>query len=179
MPVWQNSPMGPFDAWPAGGGGFEYFYGFIAGETSQYYPAIYEGLTPVEPDKTPEEGYHFTDDMTTKTIKWIRQQKALMPDKPFFTYYAPGATHAPHHVPDEWSDRYKGAVRPRLGPPARRDVRSPEGTRRDPAGQRVDRRATRRSRRGTTRRRRCERSSRDRWRCTQASSNTPTITSVG
>lgn len=108
VPVWQNSPMGPFDAWPAGGGGFEYFYGFIAGETSQYYPAIYEGLTPVEPDKTPEEGYHFTDDMTTKTIKWIRQQKALMPDKPFFTYYAPGATHAPHHVPDEWSDRYKG-----------------------------------------------------------------------
>lgn len=108
VPVWQTSPMGPFDAWPTGGGGFEYFYGFIGGETSQYYPAIYEGTTPVEPDKTPEEGYHFTTDMTTKAIKWIRQQKALMGDKPFFTYFAPGATHAPHHVPKEWADKYKG-----------------------------------------------------------------------
>ncbi len=108
VPVWQTSPMGPFDAWPTGGGGFEYFYGFLGGETNQWYPAIYEGTTPIEPEKTPEEGYHFTDDMTTKAIKWIRQQKALMPDKPFFTYFAPGATHAPHHVPQEWSDRYKG-----------------------------------------------------------------------
>ena len=100
--------MGPFDAWPTGGGGFEYFYGFIGGETNQYYPAIYEGTTPVEPEKTPEEGYHFTEDMTDKAIKWVRQQKALMPDKPFFMYFAPGATHAPHHVPTEWSDKYKG-----------------------------------------------------------------------
>jgi arylsulfatase len=108
VPVWQTNPMGPFDAWPTGGGGFEYFYGFIGGETNQYYPAIYEGTSPVEPERTPEEGYHFTDDMTDKAIGWIRQQKALMPDKPFFVYYAPGATHAPHHVPTEWSDRYKG-----------------------------------------------------------------------
>jgi arylsulfatase A-like enzyme len=108
VPVWQTSPMGPFDAWPTGGGGFEYFYGFIGGETNQYYPAIYEGTTPVEPDKTPEEGYHFTEDMTDKAIDWVRQQKSLMPDKPFFVYYAPGATHAPHHVPTEWSDKYKG-----------------------------------------------------------------------
>jgi arylsulfatase A-like enzyme len=108
VPVWQTSPMGPFDAWPSGGGGFEYFYGFIGGETNQYYPAIYEGTTPVEPEKTPEEGYHFTEDMTDKAIKWIRQQKALMGDKPFFVYFAPGATHAPHHVPTEWSDKYKG-----------------------------------------------------------------------
>lgn len=108
VPVWQTSPMGPFDSWPSGGGGFEYFYGFIGGETSQWWPAIYEGTTPVEPEKTPEEGYHFTDDMTTKAIKWIRQQKSLMPDKPFFTYFAPGATHAPHHVPKEWADKYKG-----------------------------------------------------------------------
>ena len=63
---------------------------------------------PVEPDRTPEEGYHFTEDMTDHSIDWIRQQKALMPDKPFFVYYAPGATHAPHHVPKEWSDKYKG-----------------------------------------------------------------------
>jgi arylsulfatase A-like enzyme len=108
VPVWQTSPMGPFDSWPTGGGGFEYFYGFIGGETNQYYPAIYEGTTPVEPAKTPEEGYHFTEDMTTKAIKWIHQQKALIPDKPFFAYFAPGATHAPHHVPKEWADKYKG-----------------------------------------------------------------------
>jgi len=108
VPVWQTSPMGPFDAWPSKGGGFEYFYGFIGGETNQYYPAIYEGTNPVEPETTPEQGYHFTEDMTDKAIAWISQQKALMSDKPFFVYYAPGATHAPHHVPKEWSDKYKG-----------------------------------------------------------------------
>ena len=108
VPAWETSPMGPFDQWPTGGGGFEYFYGFIGGETNQYYPAIYEGTTPIEPPKTPEEGYHFTEDMTTKAIKWVRQQKALMPDKPFFMYFAPGATHAPHQVSKEWIDKYKG-----------------------------------------------------------------------
>ena len=108
VPVWQTSPMGPFDAWPTGGGGFEYFYGFVGGETNQYYPGIYEGTTAVEPETTPEQGYHFTEDMTDRAIGWIRQQKSLMPDKPFFVYYAPGATHAPHHVPIEWADRYQG-----------------------------------------------------------------------
>ena len=94
--------------WPTGGGGFEHFYGFIGGETNQYAPALYEDTVPVEPDRTPEEGYHFTEDMTDQAIDWVRQQKALMPDKPFFVYFAPGATHAPHHVPTEWSDKYKG-----------------------------------------------------------------------
>jgi arylsulfatase len=108
VPVWETSPMGPFDAWPTGGGGFEYFYGFIGGEAHQYYPAIYEGTVPVEPPKTPAEGYHFMEDMTDKAIGWVRRQKALMADKPFFMYFAPGATHAPHHVPPEWADRYKG-----------------------------------------------------------------------
>ncbi len=108
VPVWQTSPLGPFDQWPTGGGGFEYFYGFIGGETNQWYPAIYEGTTAIEPEKTPEEGYHFMEDMTDKAIKWTRQQKALMPDKPFFMYFAPGACHAPHHVPKEWIDKYKG-----------------------------------------------------------------------
>jgi arylsulfatase A-like enzyme len=108
VPVWETSPMGPFDRWPAGGGGFEYFYGFLGGETNQYAPAIYNGTVPVEPDRTPEEGYHFTEDMTDKAVDWVRQQKALMPDKPFFMYFAPGATHAPHHVSTEWSDRYRG-----------------------------------------------------------------------
>ena len=108
VPVWQTSPMGPFDAWPTGGGGFEYFYGFIGGETNQYDPGLYEGTVPMDPPKMAEEGYHFTEDMTDKAIDWVRQQKALLPDKPFFMYFAPGATHAPHHVPKEWSDKYKG-----------------------------------------------------------------------
>jgi arylsulfatase A-like enzyme len=107
VPVWETSPMGPYDRWPTGSG-FDHFYGFIGGETNQYYPAIFEGTTPVEPSKTPEQGYHFTEDMTDKAISWVRQQRALMADKPFFMYYAPGATHAPHHVPTEWSDKYKG-----------------------------------------------------------------------
>src|SRR5512132_4379107 len=108
VPVWETSPLGPFDAWPSGGGGFEHFYGFIGGEAHQYYPAIYDGTVPVEPEKTPDEGYHFMEDMTDRAITWIRQQKALMSDKPFFVYFAPGATHAPHHVPKEWADKYKG-----------------------------------------------------------------------
>jgi arylsulfatase A-like enzyme len=108
VPVWETSPMGPFDSWPAGGGGFEYFYGFIGGEDNQWNPALYEGLTPVEPPKTPEEGYHLTEDLADHAISWVRQQKALMPDKPFFMYFAPGATHAPHHVPKDWIDKYKG-----------------------------------------------------------------------
>ena len=98
VPVWETSPMGPFDHWPHPGGGFEYFYGFIGGETNQWYPALYEFNKPVEPDRTPEEGYHFTEDLTDKAITWIRSQKSLMGDKPFFAYFAPGATHAPHHV---------------------------------------------------------------------------------
>ncbi|GAA1527234.1 arylsulfatase [Agromyces terreus] len=108
VPVWQSSPMGPFDAWPSGGGGFETFYGFIGGENNQWDPALYEGTTPVEPPKTPEEGYHLTEDLADRAVGWIRTQKALMPEKPFFVYFAPGATHAPHHVPLEWADKYKG-----------------------------------------------------------------------
>ncbi|MGE0542504.1 MAG: arylsulfatase [Dehalococcoidia bacterium] len=108
VPVWETSPMGPFDHWPHPGGGFEYFYGFIGGETNQYYPALYEFNKPVEPPATPEEGYHLTEDLANKAITWVRQQKSLMPDKPFFMYFAPGATHAPHHVPAEWSAKYKG-----------------------------------------------------------------------
>jgi arylsulfatase A-like enzyme len=109
VPVWQSSPMGPFDGWPSGGGGFETFYGFIGGENNQWDPALYSGTTPVEPPATAEEGYHLTEDLADHAVSWIRQQKALMPDRPFFVYFAPGATHAPHHVPKEWIDRYRGA----------------------------------------------------------------------
>lgn len=107
VPVWEVTPVGPFNQWPTGSG-FEYFYGFVGGEANQYYPGLYQGTTAVEPEKTPEEGYTLNDDLSERASTWIRQQKALMPDKPFFMYYAPGATHAPHHVPKEWSDKYKG-----------------------------------------------------------------------
>jgi len=105
VPMWETSPMGPFRHWPTGSG-FEHFYGFIGGETHQYYPALYQDTVPVEPPDDPN--YHLTVDLTDRAIEWLRQQKALMPDKPFFVYFAPGATHAPHHVPKEWADKYRG-----------------------------------------------------------------------
>jgi arylsulfatase A-like enzyme len=107
VPAWEVSPVGPFDQWPTGSG-FEYFYGFIGGEANQYYPGLYEGTTAVEPPATPEEGYTLNQDLADHAIRWVRQQKALASDKPFFMYFVPGATHAPHHVPAEWSDRYRG-----------------------------------------------------------------------
>ncbi|KHO22496.1 arylsulfatase [Mycolicibacterium setense] len=107
VPVWEVSPVGPFGQWPTGSG-FEHFYGFIGGEANQYYPGLYEGTKPVEPEKTPEEGYTLTEDLADRAITWVRQQQALTPDKPFFMYFAPGATHAPHHVPKVWSDKYQG-----------------------------------------------------------------------
>ncbi|MGO9157823.1 arylsulfatase [Mycobacterium sp.] len=107
VPAWEVSPVGPFHQWPTGSG-FEYFYGFVGGEANQYYPGLYEGTTAVEPPKTPEEGYTLNEDLADRAITWVRQQKALAPDKPFFMYYVPGATHAPHHVPKQWSDKYKG-----------------------------------------------------------------------
>jgi arylsulfatase len=104
-PPWEISNSGPQDRWPTRSG-FEKFYGFIGGETNQWAPLIYDGVTLVE---TPEDpNYHFTTDMTNQAISWVRFQQALSPQKPFFMYYAPGATHAPHHVPKEWADKYKG-----------------------------------------------------------------------
>jgi hypothetical protein len=82
VPVWETSPVGPFDAWPTGGGGFEYFYGFIGGEANQCHPTLYEGTTPVESKKTPEEGYHFMADMTDKEMAWVSQQKGWHPTNP-------------------------------------------------------------------------------------------------
>ena len=107
VPVFESSPIGPFDHWPTGSG-FEHFYGFIGGENNQYYPALYQDTVPIEPPKTPEQGYHLTEDLADQAIGYIRQQKALAPDRPFFIYFAPGATHSPHHVPKEWIDKYKG-----------------------------------------------------------------------
>src|SRR6266404_2701505 len=107
VPVFETTPIGPFDHWPTGSG-FEHFYGFIGGENNQYYPELYDGTTPIEPERTPEEGYHLMEDLAEKAIGYIRQQKAIAPDKPFFVYFAPGATHAPHHVPKDWIAKYKG-----------------------------------------------------------------------
>ncbi len=107
VPVFEATPIGPFHHWPTGSG-FEHFYGFIGGANNQYYPALFDGTTPVEPNRTPQQGYHLMEDLADKAISYIRQQKSVAPDKPFFVYFAPGATHAPHHVPKEWSDKYKG-----------------------------------------------------------------------
>jgi arylsulfatase len=107
VPVWETSPVGPFDRWPTGSG-FEHFYGFVGGETNQWYPALHDGTRSIDPPATPEEGYHFMADMTDRAIDWVRQQRLLAPAKPFFMYFAPGATHAPHHVPKDWADKYKG-----------------------------------------------------------------------
>jgi arylsulfatase len=102
---WEISVSGPYDRWPTLQG-FDKFYGFLGGETNQWAPSLYDGVTKVEPPKDPN--YHFSVDMTNQAIAWMRYQQALTPDKPFFVYYAPGATHAPHHVPKEWADKYKG-----------------------------------------------------------------------
>lgn len=104
-PTWEISPSGGFDRWPTRSG-FDKFYGFMGGETNQWAPLVYDGTTKVELPQDPN--YHFTTDMANQAIAWARYQKALTPDKPFFVYFAPGATHAPHHAPKEWIDKYKG-----------------------------------------------------------------------
>ncbi|HYX37597.1 MAG TPA: arylsulfatase [Oligoflexus sp.] len=109
---WHNTPVnevgkhGPYDLWPIGQG-FERWYGFLAGETSQWEPTLWDDKTPVEPH-TKDPKYHFTQDMTDQALKWLEQQKAGNPGKPFFMYFAPGAAHAPHHAPKEYIDKYAG-----------------------------------------------------------------------
>jgi arylsulfatase len=103
--AWEVSPSGPTDRWPTRNG-FDKFYGFMGGETNQWAPAIYDGMVKVETPSDPN--YHFMTDMTNQAIRWVQSVKSLTPDKPFFVYFAPGATHAPHHVPKEWIAKYKG-----------------------------------------------------------------------
>ena len=110
---WHNTPAeettiaGPFDNWPTGLG-FEYFYGFLAGEASQYEPNLVRNTTSVLPPKTPDEGYHLSEDLADDAIGWLRTHKALEPDKPFYMYWASGCLHGPHHVMKPWADRYAG-----------------------------------------------------------------------
>jgi arylsulfatase len=103
--AWEASVSGPFDRWPTHQG-FDRFYGFLGGETNQWAPFIYDGTHVVELPEDPN--YHFLEDMTDQAVSWMKYQKALTPDKPFFVYYAPGAVHAPHHVPKEWIDKFRG-----------------------------------------------------------------------
>jgi arylsulfatase A-like enzyme len=110
---WHNTPAnettatGPFENWPTGLG-FEYFYGFLAGEASQYEPNLVRNTTIVPPPKSPEEGYHLSEDLAEDAIGWLQTHRALQPDKPFFMYWASGAIHGPHHIMKEWADKYKG-----------------------------------------------------------------------
>jgi len=103
--TWEVSVSGPYFRWPTNSG-FDKFYGFIGGETNQWDPVIFDGVTKVH--KKDDPNYHFTTDMTNEAIEWIKFQKAMTPDKPFMVYYAPGAVHAPHHAPKEWIEKYKG-----------------------------------------------------------------------
>ena len=107
-PADQISAAGPYDRWPLGRG-FERYYGFLGGETHQYYPELVYDNHSVEPPATPEEGYHVTEDLVDKAISFVTDSKQVAPDKPFFMYFCTGAMHAPHHVAKEWSDKYKGA----------------------------------------------------------------------
>lgn len=106
VPDWQNSQAGPYDQWPTGMG-YEYFYGFLGGDTNQWAPALFEGTKPVEPPHD-DPDYHFDKDMADHAIKRLDMLNAMAPDKPFFFYYAPGTSHAPHHAPKEWIDKFKG-----------------------------------------------------------------------
>jgi arylsulfatase A-like enzyme len=104
-PAWESGPTGPFDHWPTNLG-FQYFYGFLGGDTNQWSPGLVENTRRIEPPYDPN--YHFMTDMTNRAIDWVRVQKTTQPNKPFFVYFAPGATHAPHHAPKSWIDRFKG-----------------------------------------------------------------------
>ena len=106
-PVWEISPAGPFDRWPTGQG-FEYFYGFMGSATSQWQPRLYRNTIAVEPPATPQQGYHLTTDLADEAIRWLHQNDASAPERPFFLYFAPGAVHAPLHVAKEWIDKYRG-----------------------------------------------------------------------
>ena len=173
VPVWETSPAGPFDAWPTGGGGFEYFYGFIGGEANQWYPTLYEGTTSVEPEKTPEEGYHLVEDMTDKAIQLDRPAEEPRPRQ------------AVLHLLRARRDARAAPRAEGMGRQVQGQVRSEAGTscaRRRSPGRRSwasspptasSRRATRRFRRGTTCRKGSSRCCAGRWRCTRASWSTP------
>ena len=178
VPVWEVSPAGPFHQWPTGSG-FEYFYGFVGGEANQYYPGLYEGTTAVEPPKSPEEGYTLTEDLADRAITWVRQQKALMPDKPFFMYFAPGPptprTRCPRSGPT--STRASSTTAGTCCGRRRSSSRRSSGV--VPEGRRTDQAARRDPGLGRHARRTASPCWRVRWRSTPASSSRPTTRSAG
>ena len=133
VPVWQTSPMGPFDQWPTGGGGFEYFYGFLGGETNQFYPAIYEGTTPVEPEKTPEEGYHFTEDITQKGDQMGPPAEGADARQAVLYVFCARRHACPAPGTERLGRQIQRQVQPGLGQAARGDFRASEGAGSDPS----------------------------------------------
>jgi arylsulfatase len=138
---WHNTPdhelgaPGPFDRWPVGKG-FDYFYGFQGGESSQWHTPLYENTAPIEPPHD-DPTWHFSEAIADKAIGWMNQQKAAAPDKPFFLYFAPGACHSPHPCRKEWATS-TGGCRPRLGPATRNHRREPEDARHRAARHQAD-----------------------------------------
>ena len=179
VPVWETSPMGPFDAWPSAAAASSTSTASSAARPTSTRRRSTATPCRSSPTAPPEEGYHFTEDMTDHAIDWVRQQKALMPDKPFFVYYAPGATHAPHHVPTEWSDKYKGKFDEGWDALREETFARQKELGVIPAGRGAHRAAGRDPGLGRHRPTTSSRCSRARWRSTPASWSTPTTTSAG
>ena len=179
VPVWQSSPIGPFDAWPSGGGGFETSTASSAARTTSRTRR--STTAPRRSSRRRRRRRATTSPRTSPTTRssWIRTQKALCPDKPFFVYFAPGATHAPHHVPQEWADKYAGQFADGWDAQRETHLRAAEGARRDPRRRRADRAARRDPGVGRHARRAQAGARARRWRSTPGSSSTPTTTSAG
>ena len=172
---WEVSVSGPFDRWPTHSG-FDKFYGFIGGETNQWAPLIFDGTVKVEPPHDPN--YHFTTDMTNQAISWIRAQQSLTPDKPFFTYFATGATHAPHHVPKEWIAKFKGKFDGGWDKYREETFARQKQMGDHPAEHQAGAQARPTSRTGTSSRPTRRGCSRGRWKCLRRSPRTPTTRSA-
>ncbi len=177
-PPEETTTAGPFNRWPLGRG-FERYYGFLGGDTDQWFPDLVHDNHPVPAPATPEEGYHLNADLADHAIGFIQDAHVDAPDKPFFLYYAPGAGHAPHHVEPEWIERYRGGFDGGLGRLPPRGVRAPEGPRACCRPAPSCRSVTPTSRPGSRSRPTSAGCTRARWRPTPGSSSRPTTTSAG
>ena len=171
----MQGPSGPFDRWP-NAVGFDYFWGFLGGESGQFDPVIIENNTAVGVPE--DEDFYFPDAMADKTIEWIHGVRAHGSEKPWFAYFSTGCSHAPHQVHERVVRQVQGQVRPGLGQAPRGDLRAPEAARGRPGRRGADAAARRDARLGLARRDPEARSTRARWRCTRATARTPTGTSA-